>query len=314
MGRPYTQLTQTERERIEQEVRMGKSIQQIGRALKRAASTIGRELRRNVSPSGLYRALHAQKEAVRRRRVPRRLWILQTQRQRENVLRRLSVGHSPEQIAGRCPHLGSRSSLYRHLSREELSLWRRHLRGVHGKRRSDRRRERIHHRVFIDDRPEEANGRERIGDWEVDTIRGPTQSPVVLVSAVDRRTRLLKLGKAPSRKAAALNEALCEMLSGLPVYTLTVDNGMEFASHVELAQKIGAPVYFAHEHSPWERGSNENTNGLVRFYIPKLTPIDCVSDAQIARIERRLNRRPRKCLGFRTPEEVARGASLLHLQ
>lgn len=314
MGHPYTQLTQKEREQIELEMRVGTSMQQIARRLGRSASTISREMRRNRSACGLYRSLKAQQEAMRRRRWPRRLWILQTRRQRESVLRRLRVGHSPEQIAGRCPHLGSRSSLYRHLNRAELSLWRRYLRGVNGKRRFDRRRERIHHRVGIEDRPQEADQRARFGDWEVDTVRGPMASPVALITAVDRRTRMIKLRRVPTRKAADLNKVLCELLMGLPVYSLTVDNGMEFASHVELAKRMGASVFFAHEQSPWERGTNENSNGLVRHYIPKLTPIENYSDAQIARIERRLNRRPRKCLRFRTPEEAAREASLLHLQ
>lgn len=314
MGRPYTQLTQSDREGIEREMRKGKSMRQISRDLGRSASTIWREWTRNLGPRNLYRAVYAQQQAMQRRRIPRRLYVLQSVAQRQSLLRRLQLGHSPEQIAGRCPHLGSRSSLYRHLTREDLKLWRRYLRGVHGKRRFDRRRERIHHRVFIDDRPEEANARTRMGDWEVDTMRGPTRSATVLLSAVDRCTRLIKLRRVSSRKAADLNESLCAALAGWPVKSLTVDNGMEFASHVELSARIGAAVYFAHEQCPWERGTNENSNGLVRHYIPRLTPIEAYSDAQIARIERLLNHRPRKCLGFRTPDEAARGASLLHLQ
>lgn len=314
MGRPYTQLTLREREVIEHEMRRGKSVRWIAKLIARSASTVSREVHRNLGSGDLYRALRAQQQSLVRRQIPRRRYVLQTVAQQQSVLRRLRLGYSPEQIAGRCPHLGSRSSLYRHLNRSDLLLYRRYLRGTTGKRRFDRRRERIHHRVFIDERPVAAHERTRLGDWEVDTMRGPTTSSMVLLSAVDRCTRLIKLRRVPSRKAADLNESLCAALAGWPVQSLTVDNGMEFASHVDLCARIGSPVYFAHEQCPWERGTNENSNGLVRHYIPRLTPIENYSDEYIARVERLLNHRPRKCLGFRTPDEAARAASLLHLQ
>ncbi len=207
MGRPYTQLTHYERDRIEHEMSKGTPLRQIARALGRSASTLIREVRRNGMTAGRY----------------------------------------------------------------------------------------------------------RFGDGEIDTIRGPVGHPMVLLSAVDRCTRLTKLCRVPSRKAADLNAALCSTLTGLPVQTLTVDNGMEFASHIDLSARIGSPVFFAHEQCPCQRGTNENTNGLVRHYLPKFSPIELYSDAQIARIERLLNHRPRKCLGFRKPIEVARECSLLHL-
>jgi IS30 family transposase len=157
----------------------------------------------------------------------------------------------------------------------------------------------------ISERPEIVETRSRIGDWEADTIIGRRQRQAI-VSVVERRARFCVLQKVPVRSAEMVADAACQQLLPLKemVLTITSDNGSEFAGHKKIALSLGADFFFADPYSSWQRGTNENTNGLVRQYFPKKTDFSLLSDEDIQRVADRLNNRPRKTLGFKTPFEV----------
>ena len=157
--------------------------------------------------------------------------------------------------------------------------------------------------VSIELRPKEVEQRLDIGNWEIDTVLGKPGTGG-LVTVVDRKTRLLLAAKIEDKTATTVQAALIRLLKGVECRSLTTDNGKEFARHKEVSAALGVPVYFAHPHSPWERGTNENTNGLIREYLPKGIDFREVRNDDVLRIVERLNNRPRKCLGFRTPNEA----------
>jgi IS30 family transposase len=167
------------------------------------------------------------------------------------------------------------------------------------------RRGQIKGRVSIDERPSIVNERSRVGDWEADTVIGK-QGGAVLVTLVERKTRLSVIGKAPNRTAQEVTTVILKGLTPLAaqVQTLTYDNGKEFALHQEIAKELDARGYFAHPYHSWERGLNENTNGLIRQYFPKGKDLSEVTDTEVQAVMDKLNNRPRKCLGFKTPNQV----------
>ena len=167
------------------------------------------------------------------------------------------------------------------------------------------RRGQIRERVPIDERPEVVETRSRIGDWEADTVIGKLGG-AVLVILVERRSRLSLIALAPNKTAKAVKAAILKVLQPLSaqVHTLTYDNGKEFAYHMEIAKVLKANGYFAHPYHSWERGLNENTNGLIRQYLPKGTDFNKLTDKQVLEIMDKLNNRPRKCLGYKTPNQV----------
>ncbi len=160
-------------------------------------------------------------------------------------------------------------------------------------------------RVDISERPEEAERKERVGDWEADTIIGKGHSGAV-VSLVDRASKYTCLQRVDRRTSAAVSAAMVDLLrpSAAPVHTVTADNGKEFAGHAGVAAELGAGFHFATPYHSWERGLNERTNGLVRQYLPKGTDLRAVTDAEVRAVQDRLNARPRRALGYRTPAEV----------
>jgi IS30 family transposase len=185
--------------------------------------------------------------------------------------------------------------------REDRPRWRAYL------RRPAKQKphvERIRNRTMIDQRPIIVDQKLRFGDWEADTVRGPIRSSACVMTLVDRRSGYLIARLLPDRSADSLNKALIDALHGLPIHTITVDNGMEFAKFPVLEQELNTQVYFAHEHCPWERGLNENTNGLLRQFFPKGTDFSTISPLQLERAVSLLNSRPRKRYEFKTPEEV----------
>ena len=314
MGRPYTQLSMTEREQIELELRRGSSWEQIGALIGRAASTVWREAGRNAEADGFYRSRRADALAHSRRHVARKPRRLASTAQRDFVHRRLRVGWSPQHIERRGPLAVSCSTIYREAHGPQREHWPQLLRGVpRSETRRKLRRQRIHDRVMIDVRPAVVDRRSRVGDWEGDTIRSCAGSGACLLTLVERRTRLVRAALLPERTAAILNATAFELLRDMPVLTLTVDNGMEFASHKQLSALIGAPVFFAHEKSPWERALNEQTNGLIRHYVPRGCDLADYTPEYIHRVQRLLNRRPRLCLNALSPEESMVTASL-HLK
>jgi IS30 family transposase len=163
----------------------------------------------------------------------------------------------------------------------------------------------LKNRVSIDERPAIVDTRQRLGDWEVDTIIGKGHRQAI-VSLVERKSRLALLRKVESKTAQAVADAVIELMKSLPVrtHTITADNGKEFADHERIARDLRTKIYFAHPYSSWERGSNENMNGLVRQYFPKKRSFATITQQEIDFVMDRLNNRPRKCLGFKSPNQV----------
>lgn len=309
--RGYAQLTQEERYQIYALTKAGHSQTEIARILGRSKSTMGRELSRNKGLRG-YRPRQAHQWAMARRAAKhhRRLGEATWQR----VERLLREDWSPEQIS-----LWLRQEegiyinhewIYRHILRDKQAggdLYR-HLRCRKTRRKrygSYDRRGQIPNRVTIDERPAVVESRRRIGDWEVDTIIGKGRSGA-LVSLTERHSRLTLLARAANKTAQAVRKAILEQLEPLAdqVLTLTADNGKEFAQHDDIAQALEAAFYFAHPYASWERGTNENANGLVRQYFPKDRDFSTITDEEIQTVMDKLNNRPRKCLGMRTPNQV----------
>ena len=309
MPYPYEHLSRAEREQIAMRRRQGASRRRVGRELGRSASTIGREIRRNRGKDGSYLAGRADERAQERRHRPRRGRKLADEGLREQVEGELKRYWSPEQISGRHRVMGwarvSRTTIYRHMEKNRAE-YRPYLRGP-TRPAEPGRYQRIRGQHLIDERPPEVERRERVGDWESDTVRGPMATEACLVTHVERKTRYLVTRRMEQRHARELNRLTVEALSGLPVHTLTVDHGMEFGCFGELQAALDAKVFFAHKKCPWERGLNENTNGLLRQFFPRGTDFSLLSPADVRRAEEQLNNRPRKCLDYRTPKEAMLG-------
>jgi len=317
----YTHLTSHERSVLEHLHRQGIKPAQIAVQLGRSRSTLGRELERNKpTPRCRYRARRAVELAARRRAAANaRRARLRDRPLREAVTARLSRGWSPQVIAGRLAreHRRDRAlhvcgmTIYRWLRRDaqadgDLS---RHLpRRGKGRKPNGTRQNRCPApgRRRIAGRPRGAQRRSRFGHWEIDTLEGARKASY-LVSLVDRKSRFTLLGKAADKTVATVNTAVGQMLGRLtdPLRrTITADNGNEFNGYESLERRFDLAFYFADPNRPDQRGTNEQTNGLVRRYLPKHTDFNAVSDARLAKIESLLNNRPRVCLDYRTPAEV----------
>ena len=302
----YHHLTATERESILCLRAQGYGIRKIAGTLNRSPSTVLRELRRNLV-KGAYSAHEADKLYRLRRKRCRPTFKLEDKELQALLRARLEEGWSPEQIKGRESLEVSVNTIYRAVKSGRLSFEaRKHLRrrGKTYKRKTRQDgRGHIKDTVSIELRPKEVERRLDIGDWEIDTVLGKPGTGG-LVTVVDRTSRLLLAAKIEDKTASAVQAALLRLLEGVECRSLTTDNGKEFARHKEVSAALGVSVYFAHPHSPWERGTNENTNGLIREYLPKGIDFREVRNDDVLRIVERLNNRPRKCLGFRTPNEA----------
>ena len=316
----YRHLTLEEREMIMALCHEGRRISEIARIIGRNRSTISRELKRNRLWKHVYIAVRAQ-QMYENRRVPCRRHMRFENPELFHLVRNLFLVHrwSPEQIAGRIamerPDLRvSANTIYRavygHLFDYRPSVRYKGLaaRLRHkGKRRHRRGKEELRGRIRITnllcDRPEEADKRLRRGDWEADTVAGKLGGACA-VTLVDRRSRFLLLGKSSERKAGPVCSKMTAMLCGHPCLSITPDRGKEFALHEEVTRTLGVPFFFPLPHHPWDRGTNENTNGLVREYLPKGCDMSKLTDSEMNWIQNELNMRPRKCLDFRTPHEV----------
>ena len=314
----YTQLTQEKRYQIEAFCRAGWTQSAIAGAVEVNKSTISRELKRNRGQRG-YRPAQAhrkakerQRERASRPRISATTW--------QFVETKLQEQWSPEQIAGRLrrqsSQLGSVSheSIYQRIYADKKAggALHSHLRCQKKRRKrygSGRcRRGQIPDRVCISQRPAVVDKRERIGDWEGDTIIGKGHQQAI-VSLVERFSRYTLLQKVQRKSASAVTEAILEQMRPLAhqVETVTFDNGKEFTAHPQVAAVVSAQIFFAHPYSSWERGLNENTNGLVRQYCPRKSDFSLLSQHNIQLIAQRLNHRPRKILDYRTPYEVFYG-------
>jgi IS30 family transposase len=303
----HTHLSQVERYQIYALHKVNQSARQIACVLNRHHTTISRELRRNAGERG-YRAKQADAKAMSRAGNSRNAKRIADSDWRSVELF-LQFQHSPEQIAHR---LGlHHQSIYAYIKCDRQAggiLWKQ-LRGANKRRKrygsGINRQGQIPNKRSIKERPAHIERRSQVGHWEVDTIIGANHKQVI-VSIVERKTGFVLLKKAAFKSADDVEQAVCAMLRPFAskVKTITSDNGKEFAHHQTIALELGARWYFADPYSSWQRGSNENANGLVRQYVPKKTKLETVSDADIARYQTLLNCRPRKRLGYKTPESL----------
>ena len=307
----YTQLTQGQRYQIYALLKTEHSQTKIAAVIGVNKSTISRELGRNRGQRG-YRPKQAHQFAQQRRRkaVPKRIstdtWT--------RIDEKIRQDWSPEQISGWMKkNTGTNVShewIYHHiyLDKRTGGDLHKHLRCQKKRRKragNYDRRGKIPHQISIEERPEIVENRERLGDWEVDTIIGARKQGAI-VTLVDRKSRFTLLKHIAHRTAAATEVAILELLRPYQVdtHTITCDNGKEFANHQQIAQTLQVDVFFAHPYSSWERGTNENTNGLIRQYFPKGLDFSSITDDQISFVKERLNDRPRKCLDFQAPAMV----------
>lgn len=314
---PYTHLSATERGQIQVLHSQGQSLRSIAVSLGRSASTVSRELRRHGA-SG-YLAATAQSRYVEGRKACVRSRSLCCPPLRSYVFQRLSEGWSPEQVSGRLwvdfpgqPRMRvSHETIYRNLYEDEQL---RVLIGALRQRRPKRRkrggrkvqRSLIPNRVGIEMRPACVDTLERHGDWEGDLVIGAGQQGAVL-TLVERKSMLLRAAPLRSRNAQGVAAAVVSLLQSLPSCwrrTITFDNGSEFAAHQSISQKLEAAIFFAHPYAAYERGRIENTNGLLRQYLPKQSCLKNLHADKLRRCVEDLNDRPRKKLRYRTPNEV----------
>jgi IS30 family transposase len=284
---------------------------EMAATLGRNRSTIYRELNRNAGGRG-YRPKQAQRKADERRLACRRESKMSDPKLRKYVTRKLEKKWSPDQISGRVPkefprhpvRRVSHQTIYNWLAAEAPEL-RIHLR--RGRRRSHpETRGRIPNCVSIEGRPKSVDAKRRYGDWEGDTVVSPGRRSG-LVTMVERKSQYLRVRRTTSLKSPPTMRTACRGLSDLPERlrrTMTFDNGKEFAQHRLLTDRLGLCVYFAKPYASWQRGLNENTNGLLRQFFPKGTDFARISRRQVARVESLINERPRKSLGYHTPSEV----------
>lgn len=310
----YHQITSGERYAIAALRRQGHSVRAIARDLGRAPSTISREVARNRRRDGGYRAFTACEHAHARRWRSRRGSHFDRE-EWQLVEELLELDWSPEQVAGWLRLHGllliSYETIYLHVWRDKRAggrLWT-HMRQA-GKKRRKRygahdSRGRLAGKRHISERPAEVEARTVVGHWEIDTVKGDDQARHTVVTLVERATGYLIMGKLARHNAADATRRTIELIARHPgrVATVSADNGSEFHSYAEIEAATGALFYFATPHHSWERGTNENTNGLLRQYLPKRKSMAHVTQADCDAIARRLNTRPRKRLGFRTPEE-----------
>lgn len=307
----YTQLTRGARYQIYAFRKVGLNQTQIARHLGVHKATISREVKRNRGGRG-YRPQQAQARCEARRAHSHGARIRSAEWRRVEGLIRQEW--SPMQIRERLIEEGQRPIshewIYQYLKRDQASggnLFR-SLRCQRQRRKRYGRPERrgqLRNRVMIDARPAIVERRSRIGDWEGDTLIG-CHHRGVLVSLVERKSGYTLLAALPRRTAQAFREATVKLLRPLKtrVHTLTLDNGTEGAQHELIAKSLTTRVYFAHPYASWERGTNENTNGLIRQYFPKRRDLSTVTQQELNHAMHRLNHRPRARLGFKTPFEV----------
>ena len=314
-------LTLEDREVIAQLAAAGHAQAQIARRIGCHPATVSRELARNRSPDGCYRPSRAQLLTAQRRRLTKRPWKLEGTGLGQYIQEKLREYWSPQQIAGRlrCEHPErpdqwvSHECIYQWIARQKAlgGSWQGFLRQGHRKRRRRGRPEtrgRIVGRVGIEHRPAAVQARSRRGDWESDTLAGGG-SQARLASHVERLSKYTVLAKLLDGKARTFNAGTLRAFRrhpGLPLLTLTADNGKEFAAFAVLERKLGLDVYFARPYHAWERGLNENTNGLLRQFFPKGLDLRGATHPYVKYVEHLLNTRPRKSLGYRTPIELLR--------
>lgn len=308
--RIYHQLTQAQRYQIYALRKTKHGLAEIAKVVGVHKSSVSRELQRNRGKRG-YCPQQAHEMALERRpkavsRITVEVWAIV-----EALLRQ---DWSPEQVSGRLTkEQGIRIShewIYHHvlLDKQAGGTLYKHLRCQKKRRKrygTYDRRGKLPHCRSIEERPAIVNARKRLGDWEVDTLLGSKHKDV-MVTLTERKSRYVLIGKVKERTAQAVQSQICTLLLPIQdkVRTMTSDHGKEFANHEQIAETLDLKFYFAHPYAAWERGTNENTNGLLRQYFPKKSNLTSVSNKQVDLVMAKLNSRPRKSLRFKTPLEV----------
>jgi len=325
--RTYSQLSLWERDRLAVLRAQGLSIGEMARRLQRNKSTISRELQRNRGPSYCsYGAGSAERRARQRKKLAARRERLKNQRIRTYVHTKLRLGWSPEQIAGRLSmrHPGmhiSHEAIYQYVYEPTVRrgenlipyLPRAHR---HRQVKGHRHTHRVSHipgRISIHQRPAHISTRKQLGHWESDTVTS-RKSLAALNVIVERKTRFTKIAKIARRTARNARCAITRTLSHYPTKarrTITYDNGKENVEHGQTNDVLGTRSFFCEPFHSWEKGTVENTVGLVRRVFPKKTDFDLVSTKEVKQLERRLNNRPRKSLNFKTPNEAFKASVAL---
>ena len=310
----YSQLTSEQRYQIYALLRAEHTNSYIAEVIGVHKATVSREIKRNAGGRG-YRPAQAHKLALQRREE--KVWFSIDESTWERIEQLIREDWSPEQVSLWLAESGepgaSHESIYQYIywDKECGGDLHTHLRCKKKNRKrygAYDRRGKLSNQVSIDDRPDVVEEREREGDWEVDTIIGKNHKQAI-VSMNDRVNRLIYLYKVEKKQAKTVAQAIIKKLksTGLAVLTITSDNGREFGDHENISNKLKADFYFAHPFSSYERGANENGNGLVRQYFPKGTDFSTITQKDLKRVERKLNNRPRKCLDMMTPNQVAFG-------
>lgn len=309
----YQHFTQEERYEIYEKLSEGFTKAEIALLMGKHVSSVYRELKRNKGQRG-YRPRQAhQKAQERHQQKPRRIKF--TERMQAEVEAGLKQDHSPEQIAGRAKRerraMVSHERIYQYIwedKRKGGTLYR-HLRRSSKKYRkrygSKEGRGRVADKISLDERPMEVETRSEIGHWEIDTVIGKNHEGAV-VTIVERRSRFTVIGSLVGKHAEPCAQKTIQVLEPFAskVMSITADNGKEFAKFQHIAESLGASFFFAHPYHSWERGTNENTNGLIRQYLPKSMSFENITQEDCCMIMQKLNNRPRKVLDFQTPAEV----------
>lgn len=314
----YKQLTQEERYQIYALMKANHNQKDIANILGRSASSISREIKRNKGLKG-YRPKQAQRLMLHRR-VTASKSIKITNVVKGWIEDLLFQDLTPEQIAGRLALEGKiqlhHESIYRYIYQDKANgghLYQKLTRACKKYKKrygSYDKRGQLVNRISIDERPDIVDSKSRIGDWEGDTVIGKGRKNA-FVTMVERKTLFTVVKRIESKHADITADALIASMMYLKasVHTITLDNGKEFAQHERIGNALGASVYFAHPYSSWERGINENTNGLLRRYFPKGTDFMMLSEEEIQTAVNKLNHRPRKTRGYKTPYELFTGQS-----
>lgn len=312
-NKKYSHIAKAERLEIAILLDKRYSYREIAKALQRSISSISGEINNN-SVNGIYNPHKAHHKAYVKRKNSKyqgmkvvsdiELW--------DYIEDKIKEDWSPEAIAGRIENIDVRiksisaKGIYKFI----YSVYGRKLErqlAYQGKKRKSKSTQKVHQlvdRVFIDQRPKIIDKRRRFGDWEGDFIVSGKNGQGVLLTLYERKTRYTLIKKMANRKIDEVHKIICELTGGVIINSLTLDNDIVFRRHRELSEILGVPIYFCHPYHSWEKGGVENTNKLIRRYIPKGSDITQYSDEYIQIVEDKLNNRPKKCLNFKTPKEV----------
>ena len=307
----YKHFTGEERQKIQENLNKGKSFSETAREIGRNRSSVTREYQRNKNKDGSYNWWRATGLYIARRRKCKRKLRLKSVKLRAYVIDGFGKRWSPEIITARYKRENpgeklSHSTIYRAVKSKELpNITPKTDLRRHGKRKNAHNSQTIKPTHTIHDRPSEVETRERIGDLEGDTVYGGIGKGC-LVTLVDRRSRMLYATKSHSRDSQLIEDAFKTSLDGVDVKSITLDNGSEFSKFADIEKNHDTTIYFADPHSPWQRGSNENINGLLRFFFPKGTNFHDLSDDDVDSVVSLINNRPRKCLDWLSPFEFVR--------